>query len=194
MSHGLFSGMLPTDDNPLVTSRRSSRSGSMLIVRPGSHQRSISQTHVHKIFMNEALAEARAGLAEGGIPIGSILVRNGEIVARGRNRRIQLNSPILHAEMSCLDAAGRQPAAFFHDCTLYTTLSPCSMCAGAIRFYGIPRVVIGENRIYHGDEALLRASSIDVDVLDSHECREILENYIRENPLVWQENIAHETH
>ncbi|CAF4043141.1 unnamed protein product, partial [Adineta steineri] len=138
--------------------------------------------------------EARASLAEGGIPVGCVLVRNGHVIARGRNRRIQLSSPILHAEMTCLEAAGRQPASFYHDCTLYTTFSPCSMCAGAIRFYGIPRVVIGDNKIYHGDEALLRASNIHVDVLDCTECHEMLENFIKERPSVWQENIAHTAH
>ncbi|CAF1109975.1 unnamed protein product [Adineta steineri] len=194
MAHGLFSSSLPVDDNPIIQTRRNSHTGPIAMMRRASRQGSIGQAHIHTIFMNEALAEARASLAEGGIPVGCVLVRNGHVIARGRNRRIQLSSPILHAEMTCLEAAGRQPASFYHDCTLYTTFSPCSMCAGAIRFYGISRVVIGDNKIYHGDEALLRASNIHVDVLDCTECHETLENFIKERPSVWQENIAHTAH
>ena len=194
MAHGMFGGALPVNENPIVRTRRNSRTGSISIIGSGSRQGSISQAHFQTTFMNEALAEARASLAEGGIPVGCVLVHDGRMVARGRNRRLQQNSPILHAEITCLEAAGRQPASFYHDCTLYTTQTPCSMCAGAIRFYGIPRVVIGENKSYHGDEALLRGSNVQVDVLDSQECREIMESFIREHPLVWQENIAHKLH
>lgn len=182
MAYGLFTSSLPSEENLISTARR----GSISFLRRPSQ----TQAHVHELFINQALIEARASLAEGGIPIGCVLVRQGQIVARGRNRRIQRNSAILQAEMDCLEVAGRQPASFYHDCTLYTTLSPCAMSAGAIRFYGIPRVIIGENKTYHGDEALLRASSIQVDVLDSYECQEIMENYIKENPLVWNENTA----
>ena len=191
MSHGIFGGVLPVEDNTIVQTRRNSRTGSISLVRRGSTQGSITQAHVNASFMNEALIEARKSLAEGGIPNGCVLVHNGRIVGRGRNRRIQLSSPILHAELSCIEAAGRQPASFYHDCTLYTTLSPCSMCAGAIRFYGIPHVVIGENKTYHGDEALLRASNVQIDVMESPECQELMENFIRDHPLVWHECIAH---
>jgi len=101
---------------------------------------------------------------------------------------------ILYTEMDCLENAGRQPASFYRDCTLYTTLSPCSMCSGAVRLYGIGRVVVGENRTFHGDEVLLRASNVQVDVIDSPECYELLQSYIKENPSIWHEDIAHEAH
>jgi cytosine deaminase len=192
MSHALFAGTFATEENPIVTTRKNSRASSVSFITCTSRVGTIS--HVHELFMNEALIEARTSLAEGGIPLGCVLVRHGQIIARGHNRRIQRNSAILHAEIDCLEAAGRQPASFYHDCTLYTTLSPCAMSAGAIRFYGIPRVVIGENKTFHGDEALLRASDIQVDVLDSHECHDILKNYIKENSIIWNENIAHEVH
>jgi cytosine deaminase len=157
---------------------------------------SASTTHfhvsplVHAPFLNEAIAEARAGLAEGGIPIGSVLVRNNQIIGRGHNRRIQRSSVILHAEMDCLEVAGRQTAAFYKECTIYTTLSPCSMCSGAIRLYGIPRVVIGENKTFRGDEDLLRANNVHLEVLDSKECEELLGNYIKENHSTWYEDIG----
>jgi len=194
MSHAIFGGSLPNEEYPIVTTRRSSRSGSILLIGRTSRTESISHTPVHELFMNEALAEARASLAEGGIPIGCVLVRNGQIIARGHNRRIQRSSAILHAEIDCLEAAGRQPASFYHDCTLYTTVSPCAMSVGAIRFYHIPRVVIGENDNFQGDETLLRKSNIKIDVLNSQECYDILESYIKENPIIWNENIAHQTH
>jgi cytosine deaminase len=178
MAYALFTSSIPSEENLISRARR----GSIPFLRRPS------QANIHELFINQALIEARASLAEGGIPIGCVLVRQGQIVARGRNRRIQRNSTILQAEMDCIEAAGRQPASFYHDCTLYTTLSPCAMSAGAIRFYSIPRVIIGENKTYHGDEALLRASGIQVDVLDSRECQEIIENYVKENPLVWNEN------
>jgi cytosine deaminase len=194
MSHAIFGGSLPNEESPIVTTRRSSRTGSILLLGRASRRESISRAPVHELFMNEALSEARASLADGGIPIGCVLVRYGQIIARGHNRRIQRSSAILHAEIDCLEAAGRQSASFYHDCTLYTTLSPCAMSVGAIRFYRIPRVVIGENKTFQGDEALLRTSNIQIDVLNSQECQEILENYIKENPIIWNENIAHEIH
>jgi cytosine deaminase len=195
MSHAIFAGSLPTKENSIVTTRRNSRTGSVSFIhRPSVVTGSISHTHVHEAFMNEALNEARASLAEGGIPIGCVLVRHGQVIARGHNCRIQRNSAILHAEMDCLEAAGRQPVSFYQDCTLYTTVSPCAMSAGAIRFYGIPRVVIGENKTFHGDEILLRASNVQIDVLDSKECHKILASYIKENPIIWNENIGHEIH
>src|SRR5690606_26110597 len=115
-------------------------------------------------FMQAAIDEARAGLAEGGIPIGSVLVHRGEILGRGHNRRVQKGSTVLHGEMDALENAGRQPAAVYRECTLYTTLSPCPMCSGAILLYGIPKVVIGENRSFMGEEALLRSRGVVVDV------------------------------
>ena len=193
MAHGLFGNAFSKEDS-IVTTRRSSNAGLVSAIRRASRSGSISQVYSHELYFKEALAEAQASLAEGGIPIGCVLVRQGQIVGRGRNRRIQRNSVLLQAEMDCLEAAGRQPAAFYRDCTLYTTSSPCAMSAGAIRFYGIPRVFIGENKTFHGDEALLRGSNIQVEVFDSAECRELLENFIKENPVVWNENIAHVTH
>jgi cytosine deaminase len=195
MAQALFGGSLPTADNPAVnvnTRRSSTIAPISLMGRRASRTGSISHLHVHILFMNQALEEARTSLTEGGIPTGCILVRHGQVVARGHNRRIQNNSSILHAELDCLQAAGRQSPSFYHECTLYLTHTPCSMCAGAIRFYGIPRVVIGDNKIFHGDEALLRASGITVEILDHDECHEILENYIKQNPIIWNENIGHE--
>lgn len=144
------------------------------------------------LCMAEALAEARSGLAEGGVPIGCVLVRDGQVIGRGHNRRIQRNSVILHAEMDCLEAVGRQTAAFYKECTIYTTLSPCAMCSGAIRLYGIPRVVIGENKNFCGDETLLQAHNVQIDVLNSKECEELLATYITENTAIWYEDIGHE--
>ncbi|CAF0860050.1 unnamed protein product [Adineta steineri] len=132
------------------------------------------------------------GDGEGGIPIGCVLVRNGEIIARGHNRRIQRSSVILHAEMDCLESAGRQTAAFYKECTIYTTLSPCAMCSGAIRLYGIPRVVIGENKTFVGDETLLQANHVHIDVLDSKECYDLLQDYINKNHSTWYEDIGRE--
>ena len=150
-----------------------------LVNAPGDH-----------LFMAEAIAEARSGLAEGGIPIGSVLVRHGKVVARGHNRRVQRQSAILHAEMDCLESIGRQPASFYRECVIYTTLSPCSMCSGCIRLYGIPRVVIGENKTFLGDEEILKASHIQVDVLDSQECRALMANFIQQFPALWHEDIG----
>lgn len=146
------------------------------------------------LCMAEALAEARIGLAEGGVPIGCVLARGGQVIARGHNRRIQRNSVILHAEMDCLEAAGRQTAAFYKECTIYTTLSPCAMCSGAIRLYGIPRVVIGENKNFCGDETLLQAHNVQIDVLNSMECQELLATYITKNPSTWYEDIGQNEH
>lgn len=196
MANALFSGSAFVDEHSIVPTRKTSRANSLAFYRRPSRERTISLSHVspmvHAPFIAEALAEAHAGLAEGGIPIGSVLVRNGQVIARGHNRRIQRSSVILHAEMDCLEACGRQTAAFYKECTIYTTLSPCAMCSGAIRLYGIPRVVIGENKTFRGDEGLLRNSNISVDVLDSKDCQEILENYIKNNPTIWYEDIGRE--
>ena len=141
-------------------------------------------------FMAEALKEANLGLEEGGIPIGSVVVKNGEIVGRGHNRRIQRNSAILHAEMDALENTGRQPASFYSDVVLYTTLSPCSMCTGAILLYKIPHVVIGENHNFMGEEDLLRNRNVTVEVLNEPNCLEIMKNFILSKPSLWNEDIG----
>lgn len=198
MANALFAGSSPIEEKSIISTRKTSRANSTPIDRRTSTGGSMSLSHVspivHAPFMAEALAEARAGLAEGGIPIGCVLVRNGQVIARGHNRRIQRNSVILHAEMDCLESAGRQTAAFYKECTIYTTLSPCAMCSGAIRLYGIPRVVIGENKTFVGDETLLRTNNVQIDILDSKECQELLANYIKENHSTWYEDIGHDEH
>ncbi len=141
-------------------------------------------------FMRAAIEEARAGFAEGGIPIGSVIVHAGRIIGRGHNRRVQKGSPILHGEMDAFENAGRQPAGVYREATLYTTLSPCAMCSGAILLYGIPRVVIGENRSFMGEEALLRSRGVALTVLDDHECIELMARLMREKPALWNEDIG----
>lgn len=141
-------------------------------------------------YLRAALEEARTGLAEGGIPIGSVIVHRGEIIGRGHNRRVQKGSPTLHAEMDALENAGRQPAAVYRDCTLYTTLSPCSMCSGAILLYGIPKVVVGENRTFMGEEELLRSRGVEVEVLQDPECIRMMEEFIASRPELWNEDIG----
>jgi cytosine/creatinine deaminase len=141
-------------------------------------------------FMQAALEEARIGLQEGGIPIGSVIVRDRRIVGRGHNRRQQAGSVVLHAEMDALERAGRQPAAVYRECTLYTTLSPCAMCSGAILLYGIPKVVIGENRTFMGEEALLRSRGVYVEVIQDAACERILADFIRDHPDLWNEDIG----
>jgi len=144
----------------------------------------------HLKFMKAAIKEARKGLKEGGIPIGSVLVKRGRIIGRGHNRRVQEESVILHGEMSAFENAGRQPASVYRECVLYTTLSPCPMCAGAIRLYGIPKVVIGENRTFMGDEEILRASGVELEVLQDETCRKMMNDFIRGNPRLWNEDIG----
>ena len=141
-------------------------------------------------FMTEAIAEARQGLAEGGIPIGSVLVHGGTIIGRGHNRRVQRGSVLLHGEMDALENGGRQPAAVYRASVLYTTLSPCPMCSGAILLYGIPRVVIGENRTFLGEEELLRSRGVTVEVLQESECIGLMTRFIRERPELWNEDIG----
>jgi cytosine deaminase len=145
---------------------------------------------MHDAGMAAAIAEAQQGLEEGGIPIGSVLVYRGEIIGRGHNRRVQRGSPTLHGEMDALENAGRRSAAVYRECTIYTTLSPCSMCSGAILLYGIPRVVIGENRTFLGEEELLRSRAVQVEVLDDAVCVELMARFIRERPEVWNEDIG----
>ena len=141
-------------------------------------------------FLQAALDEARRGLDEGGIPIGSVLVRDGRILGRGHNRRQQAGSVVLHAEMDALERAGRQPATVYRGCTLYTTLSPCAMCSGAILLYGIPRVVMGENRTFVGGEDYLRARGVEVVNLDSEECVGLMREFIAAHPEIWNEDIG----
>jgi cytosine/creatinine deaminase len=143
-------------------------------------------------FMRAALAEARAGRAEGGIPIGSVLVHEGRVIGRGHNRRVQRGSVTLHGEMDALENAGRLAPEVYRHCTLYTTLSPCPMCTGAILLYGIPRVVIGENRSFLGEEALLRQRGVDVTVLDAVPCYELMQAFIAVEPTLWNEDIGEE--
>ncbi len=140
--------------------------------------------------MDAAIAEAQLGFDEGGIPIGSVLVHRGEIIGCGHNRRVQRGSPTLHGEMDALENAGRRTAAVYRESVIYTTLSPCSMCTGAILLYGIPRVVIGENRTFLGEEELLRSRGVSVEVLQDAECQELMERFIRENPGLWNEDIG----
>ncbi len=141
-------------------------------------------------FMQAAIEEARQGLAEGGIPIGSVLVHNGVILGQGHNRRVQKGSAILHGEMDALENAGRQSAQVYRESVLYTTLSPCSMCSGAILLYGIPRVIIGENSTFMGEEELLRSRGVQVDVLQSEECIDLMSRFIDEKPELWNEDIG----
>src|SRR5690242_7170756 len=141
-------------------------------------------------FLQAAIAEARLGADEGGIPIGSVIVHRGVIIGRGHNRRVQKSSAILHGEMDALENAGRQPAQVYRESTLYTTLSPCSMCSGAILLYGIPRVIVGENRTFMGEEELLRSRGVTVEVVQSSECVRLMKEFIRKNPRLWDEDIG----
>ena len=141
-------------------------------------------------FLEAAIAEAQKGLQAGGIPIGSVLVLDGEIVGRGHNQRVQKKSPVLHAEMDCLENAGRLAAADYARSTLYSTLSPCDMCSGAILLYGIPRVIVGENRTFQGPEEHLRARGVEVEIVDNAECVQLMTDFIRKNPELWNEDIG----
>jgi len=141
-------------------------------------------------FLQAAIEEARQGLAEGGIPIGSVIVHRDKIIGRGHNRRVQKGSSILHGEIDALENAGRQSAATYRECVLYTTLSPCSMCSGAILLYGIPRVIVGENKTFFGEEELLRSRGVTVEVVQSEECIRLMKEFIRKNPRLWDEDIG----
>jgi len=141
-------------------------------------------------FMRAAIDEAEQGLQEGGIPIGSVLVHGRRIIGRGHNRRVQRGSVVLHGEMDALENAGRQPAAVYRECTLYTTLSPCAMCTGAILLYGIRHVVVGESHTFVGEEALLRSRGVVVDVLQDATCIQLMTTFIRANPRLWNEDIG----
>lgn len=141
-------------------------------------------------FLDAALAEAREGLREGGIPIGSVLVIDGRIVGRGHNRRVQRDSAVLHAEMDCLERAGRLRASEYARATIYSTLSPCDMCSGAILLYGIPRVVVGENRTFRGPEDYVRSRGVEIDVRDDAECVTLMRDFIAKRPELWAEDIG----
>lgn len=143
-------------------------------------------------FMRAAIDEAQLGLSEGGIPIGSVLVHEGRIIGRGHNRRVQQGNPILHGEMDALQNAGRQSAKVYRESLLYTTLSPCAMCSGAILLYGVPRVVIGENQTFMGEEEWLRARGVRLEVLQDAECLHLMKRFIAAQPSIWNEDIGEE--
>jgi len=141
-------------------------------------------------FLKVAIAEAKAGLKEGGIPIGSVIIHKNKILGRGHNKRVQKGSVVLHGEMDALENAGRQSALVYKECVLYTTLSPCPMCTGAILLYGIPKVIIGENMTYLGAEELLKQNGVEVIVLNDTECIQMMEQFIKTNPGLWNEDIG----
>ena len=141
-------------------------------------------------FMHAAIDEAKQGLEEGGIPIGSVLVIDGEIVGRGHNQRVQKGSCVLHAEMDCMENAGRLKAADYRRATLYSTLSPCDMCSGTALLYDIPRIVIGENRTFQGPEDYLRSRGVELEIVDSEECYQLMQDFIADKPELWNEDIG----
>jgi len=142
------------------------------------------------IFMEAAIEEARKGLEEGGIPIGSVIVHDGKIIGRGHNRRVQKGSAVLHGEMDALENTGRMPASVYRQCILYTTLSPCSMCTGAILLYNIPKVIIGENKTFLGEEELLKSRGVKIEVLQNLECIDLMAEFIFSHPDLWNEDIG----
>ena len=141
-------------------------------------------------YLAAAIEEARKGQSAGGIPIGSVLVIDGRIVGRGHNQRIQKDSPVLHAEMDCLENAGRLSAADYQSAVLYSTLSPCDMCSGAILLYGIPKVAIGENTTFQGPEDYLRSRGVELEILDDEECQQMMRDFIADSPALWNEDIG----
>ena len=141
-------------------------------------------------FLREAINQAQKGLQEGGIPIGSVVVHQGKIIGKGHNKRVQQKSVVLHGEMDALENAGRQPAKVYQESVLYTTLSPCPMCTGAILLYGIPKVIIGENKTFLGSEKLLKAHGVDVVVVNDPQCIQMMEDFIASNPALWNEDIG----
>lgn len=152
--------------------------------------RSICKAEDMDTHLQAAIDEAYSGLAEGGIPIGSVLVVDSEIVGRGHNRRVQQNSAILHAEMDCLENAGRLRAADYRRAVLYSTLTPCDLCSGAVLLYGIPRVVVGENRTFQGPEEYLRSRGVEIDIVDDPTCVQLMEDFIAARPELWNEDIG----
>ena len=148
------------------------------------------ETSARDTFLEAAIGEAQLGVSEGGIPIGSVLVHQGRILGRGHNRRVQKGSAILHGEMDALENAGRLAASIYRECILYTTLSPCAMCSGAILLYGIPRVIVGENRTFIGEEELLRSRGVSVEVLQDDQCIAMMDDFIQKNAQLWNEDIG----
>ena len=146
--------------------------------------------HTDEIFLGLAIEQAKIGWEEGGVPIGAALIHRGEVLAVGRNRRVQMNSAIRHGETDCIERAGRLPASVYRECVLYTTLSPCFMCAGTARLYEIPRIVVGENRSFEASEEWLRSSGIQVDVVDDAECVALMDRMLAERPSLWLEDIG----
>lgn len=142
------------------------------------------------IFLQAAIEEARKGLRAGGIPIGSVLVHEGKIIGRGHNQRVQQGSVIHHAEMNCLENAGRQKASVYQKCILYSTLSPCPMCSGAALLYGIPKIVVGENITFQGPEAYVRSQGVEVEILQDQECIQLMKDFITAQPQLWNEDIG----
>lgn len=142
------------------------------------------------VFMQAAIAQARKSLAEGGIPIGSVLVIDGQIVGRGHNQRVQKGSCVLHAEMDCLENAGRLSAKDYQRAVLYSTLSPCDMCSGTVLLYGIPKVVVGENRTFQGPEAYVKSRGVELIVQDNAECVQLMQDFIAKEPRLWNEDIG----
>ena len=143
-----------------------------------------------RAFLDAAIAEAELGLAEGGIPIGAVLVSGDRIIGSGHNRRVQQGSVVLHGEMDALERAGRHPASVYRKSVMYTTLSPCAMCSGAILLYGIPHVVVGENRTFLGEEGLLRSRGVRVEVVQDERCIRMMEEFIKKHPALWNEDIG----
>ena len=141
-------------------------------------------------FLSAAIEEAKKGIAEGGIPIGSVLVLDNKIVARGHNQRVQKESTVLHAEMDCLENAGRMKTSDYRRAILYSTLSPCDMCSGAVLLYGIKKVIVGENQTFSGAEDYLRSRGVEVIIIDDKECRQLIEDFIKKNPELWNEDIG----
>jgi cytosine deaminase len=141
-------------------------------------------------FLAAAIAEAESGLREGGIPIGSVLIHQGRIIGRGHNRRVQRGSAILHGEMDALENAGRQAARVYRESVLYTTLSPCAMCTGAILLYGIPQVIIGENQTFLGEEGLLQSRGVSIEVIQDARCIQLMTDFVRAHPALWNEDIG----
>src|ERR1700691_28104 len=158
--------------------------------RSAAYQVTVAEQDADRRFLDAAIEEARTGLAEGGVPIGAALVVDGEIVATGRNRRVQMGSVIRHGETDCMENAGRLPASTYARATMYTTLSPCPMCSGTILLYGIPRVVLGENRTFMGSEEHLRVHGVEVVNLDSGECAALMREFIDAHPDIWNEDIG----
>lgn len=145
---------------------------------------------MHSKFLKAAIEQAKKSYDEGGIPIGSVIVHNGKILGAGHNKRVQDGSVVLHGEMDALENAGRQKASIYKECILYTTLSPCSMCSGTILLYGIPKVVIGENKTFMGEEDYLKSKGVEIVQMNNQECIELMQKFISEKPLLWNEDIG----